>query len=167
MKKIGIFYGTTGGRTSAIVEEIEFNLKKIDHEIFNVKDGIKDIKNFDNLILISPSYGVGELQEDWLKVLAELKTIDFSGKVVGLVSLGNQYAFGETFVGALKYLYDIVTTNSGKVVGFTSTENYHFKESEAILDNKFVGLALDEHHQEDLTVERIENWILDIKNEFI
>ena len=75
MKKIGIFYGTTSGKTGAIVEEIEFNLKKVDHEIFNVKNGISDINNFENLILVSPTYGVGELQIDWENSLDEFKKI--------------------------------------------------------------------------------------------
>ena len=55
MNKIGIFYGSTGGSTMAIVEEIEFNLKNKDYQVINVKDGIKEISNFSNLILVSPT----------------------------------------------------------------------------------------------------------------
>lgn len=166
MKKIGIFYGTTSGKTGAIVEEIEFNLKKVDHEIFNVKNGISDINNFENLILVSPTYGVGELQIDWENSLDEFKKIDFKNKTVALVGLGDQFKFGESFIGAIKILYDIVTENGGKTIGFTSLDGYLFKESHAIVNNMFVGLALDESQQDDLTPDRIYDWIKAILPDF-
>ena len=166
MKQIGIFYGTTSGKTGAIVEEIEFNLKKIDHEIFDVKDGVSNINNYENLILVSPSYGVGELQKDWEFHLEELKAIDFTNKTVALVGLGDQFKFGESFIGAIKILYDIVTENDGKIIGFTSLDGYLFKESHAIVNNMFVGLALDESQQDDLTPDRIYDWIKAILPDF-
>lgn len=166
MKKIGVFYGTTTGTTNGVVDEVEFYLRKDDYEVYNVANGISNISDFENLILITPTYGVGELQVHWNKVVKELESIDFSNKVVGLIGLGNQYAFGESFVGGLRVLYDIVTKNGGKVVGLTSTEGYHYEESEAIVDDKFVGLPLDETNQGDYTPERIEKWIAEVKKSF-
>ncbi|MBC2856447.1 MAG: flavodoxin [Cetobacterium sp.] len=166
MKKIGIFYGSTSGKTVGIVDEIEFYLRGTDYETFDVANGIDELESFDNLIFVSPTYGVGELQADWEAVLPKLKETNFSGKVVGIVGLGNQYAFGESFVGAMKHLYDIVISNSGKVVGFTSIDGYHYEECEALVGNEFVGLALDENNQDDDTPDRIKNWINQIKPEF-
>ena len=166
MKKISVFYGTTTGTTNGVVDEVEFYLRKDDYEVYNVANDISNISNFENLILITPTYGVGELQVHWNKVVKELESVDFSNKVVGLIGLGNQYAFGESFVGGLRVLYDIVTKNGGKVVGLTSTEGYHYEESEAIIDDKFVGLPLDETNQGDYTPERIEKWIAEVKKSF-
>ncbi|MGL4534016.1 MAG: flavodoxin [Fusobacteriaceae bacterium] len=166
MKKIGIFYGTTSGKTTAIVEEIEFNLKKIDFETFNVENGIENMSEFDNLILVTPTYQVGELQKDWENHKENLKKIDFTGKKVGLVGLGNQFAFGESYVDAIRVLYDIVKENGAEVVGFTDNSGYSYQETHAVIDGKFVGLALDEAHQDDLTPERIENWLIEIKKAF-
>ena len=166
MKKIGVFYGTTTGITTGIVDEVEFYLRKDEHEVYNVADGIDELPNYENLILITPTYGVGELQVHWAKVADKLKTIDFTGKKVGLIGLGNQFAFGESFIGAIKILYDIVVKNGGEVIGFTSTDGYMFQESEAIVDGKFVGLAIDEGNQGDYTPERIENWLNEIKPQF-
>ena len=165
MKKIGVFYGTTSGTTTGIVDEVEFYLRKDDYEVYNVADGISQLSSFENLILITPTYGVGELQADWENVTDELKNIDFSGKVVGLIGLGNQYAFGESFVGGIKILYDIVTKNGGKVVGFTSTEGYHYEESEAVINDEFVGLAIDEGNKGEQPPEKIQNWLTKIKPE--
>lgn len=166
MKKIGVFYGTTTGTTNGIVDEVEFYLKKEDYEVFNVAKGIDNMSEFDNLIFIMPTYGVGELQVNWNKAFNQLEKIDFTNKVVGLIGLGNQYAFGESFVGGLRILYDIVIKNGGKVVGLTSTDGYHFEESQAIIDDKFVGLPLDETNQSDYTPERIESWLSEVKKSF-
>lgn len=163
MKSIGVFYGSTGGKTAAIAEEIDFYLRRDEHEMFNVAEGIEGMKDFDNLILVTPTYGVGELQKDWETVLPELKSMDFTGKTVALAGLGNQYAFGESFVGGIKVLYDIVIERGAKVIGFTSTEGYHYEESEAVIGDQFVGLALDEGNQDDMTPDRIADWIAEIK----
>jgi len=164
--KIGIFYGSTSGNSEAITEELEFYLKKEDISTFNVANGLENIKNFQNLIFVTPTYGVGELQKDWETHEKELKAIDFTGKTVALVGLGNQYAFGESYVGAMKILYNIIMKNHGKVIGFTDTTGYLFKESEALIEDKFVGLALDEVNQSNKTPERIEKWLEKIKKEF-
>ena len=166
MKKIGLFYGTTGGITTGVVDEFEFNLRD-EAEIFNVEDGIKELPNFENLILVTPSYGFGELEAHWEKVIEEFKKIDFTGKIVGLVGLGSQTTFGESFVGALKVLYDIVVKNGGTIVGLTSTEGYKFEDCESIIDGKFMGLVLDEHNQDDMTPDRIYDWLEKVKKEFI
>ncbi|MDR3259118.1 MAG: flavodoxin [Fusobacteriaceae bacterium] len=162
MKKIGVFFGSTSGKSGAIAEEIEFYLKKEDVSIHNVADGLDNIKSYNNLIFISPTYGVGELQKDWESHIDTLKNIDMSGKIIGLIGLGNQYAFGESYVGAIKILYDIIIKNNGKVIGFTPSEGYLYKESEAVIDGKFVGLALDEENQRNQTPDRIKNWIVEI-----
>ncbi|MCK5780269.1 MAG: flavodoxin [Psychrilyobacter sp.] len=166
MKKIGLFYGTTGGRTTGVVDEFEFNLRE-EAEIFNVENGIAKLTEFENLILVTPSYGFGELEAHWEEVIEEFKTLDFTGKIVGLVGLGSQTTFGESFVGALEVLYNIVLKKGGKIIGLTSTDGYNFEECEAIVDNKFMGLVLDEENQDDMTADRIFDWLEEIKKEFI
>ncbi len=166
MEKIGVFYGTNSGKTAAIADEVDFNLRKDDCEIFNVADGIENIDEFKNLILITPTYGVGELQDDWENLVPQLEKIDFSGKKIGIIGLGNQFAFGESFVGGMRKLYDIVSKNGGEVIGFTSIKGYSYEESDAVIGDQFVGLALDENYQDDETPERVKNWITEIKKYF-
>ena len=163
MKKIGIFYGTTSGITAGIVDEIEFYLRGEEYEVFDVANGIDEMENIENLILVSPTYGVGELQKDWENVYDKLKDLDFTNKVVGIVGVGNQFAFGESYVGAMRKLYDAVTAKGAKVIGFTSTEGYSYEETESVVDDKFIGLALDESNQDNETPDRIKAWIEEIK----
>ncbi|MGL5355449.1 MAG: flavodoxin [Cetobacterium sp.] len=163
MKKIGIFYGTTSGITAGIVDEIEFYLRGEDYEVFDVANGIGNMHELENLILVSPTYGVGELQKDWENVYDEFKKIDFTGKTVGIVGVGNQFAFGESYVGAMRKLYDAVKNNGAKVVGFTSIDGYKYEETEAVIDDMFIGLALDESNQDNETPDRIKAWVENIK----
>jgi len=165
MKKIGLFYGTTSGRTQGVADEIEFNLGS-DVEVHNVANGINNMVSYENLILAVPTYGVGELQQDWEEVFDEFKKFDLSGKVIALVGIGNQTTFGESFLGGLKLLYEAVIAQGGKVTGLTSIEGYHFEECDAIIDNQFMGLALDEDNQDDMTPDRIYDWLEDIKPQF-
>ncbi|WP_028855396.1 flavodoxin [Psychrilyobacter atlanticus] len=165
MKKIGLFYGTTGGRTTGVVDEFDFNLRD-EVEIFDVANGIEKIKEFENLILVTPSYGFGELEAHWEAVIENFKKIDLSGKTLALVGLGSQTTFGESFVGALEILYKIIIKNGGKIIGLTSTDGYHFEECEAIIEGKFMGLVLDEENQDDMTPDRIYDWLEVIKKEF-
>ncbi|RMF69726.1 MAG: flavodoxin FldA, partial [Cyanobacteria bacterium J069] len=46
------------------------------------------------------------------------------------------------------------------------TDGYDFNESKAVRDGKFVGLAIDEDNQSDLTTERIQSWVAQLKREF-
>jgi len=165
MNKIGLFYGTTGGRTTGVVDEFEFNLRD-EATIFNVADGIKELNSFENLILVTPSYGFGELEAHWEAVIEEFKTIDLTGKTIGLVGLGSQTTFGESFVGALEVLYNIILKNGGKIIGLTPTDGYNFEDCEAIVDNKIMGLVLDEENQDDMTPDRIYEWLEVVKKEF-
>lgn len=166
MEKIGIFYGSNTGKTAAIAEEIEFNLRKDNYETINVADGITNMKDFKNLILLTPTYGVGEVQDDWATVMNEFEKIDFSGKKVAIAGLGNQFAFGESFVGGMRVLYDVVIKNGGEVIGFTSNKGYHYEESPAVIGDNFVGLALDENNQDDETPERVMEWVANLKKSF-
>ncbi|MEI6856998.1 flavodoxin [Psychrilyobacter sp.] len=165
MKKIGLFYGTTGGRTTGVVDEFDFNLGD-NVEIFDVANGIKKIKEFENLILVTPSYGFGELEAHWEAVIEDFKNIDLNGKTLALVGLGSQTTFGESFVGALEVLYKIIIKNGGKIIGLTSTDGYHFEECEAMVEGKFMGLVLDEENQDDMTPDRIYDWLEVVKLKF-
>ena len=51
-------------------------------------------------------------------------------------------------------------------MGYWSAEGYEFNESKALKDGKFVGLAIDEDNQSELTDSRIESWVAQIKPAF-
>jgi flavodoxin I len=63
-------------------------------------------------------------------------------------------------------LYDFVIERGAKVVGAWPSEGYEFSHSEAVVDGKFVGLALDLDNQSGLTEQRLEAWLQSIAADF-
>ena len=51
------------------------------------------------------------------------------------------------------------------VIGAWPTEGYSFTDSTAIENGKFLGLALDEDNESDLTDARIEEWLAQLRDE--
>ena len=61
---------------------------------------------------------------------------------------------------------DIIEPNGAIIVGHWPTEGYHFEASKGLADdNNFLGLAIDEDRQPELTNERVEKWVKQIFDE--
>lgn len=164
MKTIGLFYGSDTGATEEIVEKVKNKFTK-DIEIHSISDSSKeDIEKYDNLIFASSTWGDGDLQADWEDFEENLSEINFSDKTVALIGLGDQEGYPDTFCDAIGHLYEYV--KDSKVIGFTSTDGYEYDDSIAVVDDKFVGLVLDEDNQDDLSDERIQTWVSQIENQF-
>lgn len=166
MKKIGIFYGTDGGNTHSVADKIAEYFGSENVEALDIsKSSKEDILSFENLIFASATYGCGDLQSDWEDIINSFSQEDFKGKVVALVGLGDQDSYEDTFCDSLFHLYEKVKL--ANVIGETPIDGYTFSSSRAIVGDKFIGLALDEDNQADLTDERIKKWAEDIKDKFI
>ena len=103
MEKVGIFFGSDGGNSKTVAESIAKELG--DAEVIDVASASKDqFGTFKNLILVTPTYGSGDLQTDWEDFLDSLSESDFSGKVVGLVGLGDQDTYSDTFCDGISHI---------------------------------------------------------------
>lgn len=166
--KIGIFFGTNTGNTEAVVEMLEKELTANDFEV-EVNDmasaSISDFDNYENLIIACPTWNDGELQDDWDAVLPEMKEYNFSGKTVGFVGLGDQDGYPDNFLDAIGVLAEPVIATGGKIVGEWPTDGYSFDTSKGVINGKFVGLGIDQDNQEDMTEQRIADWVAQIKSE--
>lgn len=167
MKTVGIFYGSSTGNTADAASTIKKELGSDNSEVFHVSDSkAEDLNNFTNIILGTSTWGAGDLQDDFEDFLEGVDSIDLSGKVVALFGLGDQFSHGETFIDGLLEVYNKVTEKGATVVGKTSSKGYEHDGSESEIDGEFIGLALDEDNQSELTDERISNWVKDIKTKF-
>ena len=153
--KTAIFYGSTTGTTEDIAGRVA---KELGADLFNASE-VGKVKDYDFVIFASSTWGMGELQDDWIDALEELKKADLSGKKVGFIGVGDQGAFGDSFVDAIGIIYDEIKDKGINLVGKTSIDGYDFSSSKAVVDDEFVGLVIDENNQSDLTDERIKNWV--------
>ncbi len=167
MKPIGIFFGSTYGMTEKSAVKIQQAFGEENAQVFNLKEAtVEDMKSFSNLIFGTSAWGIGEMQDEWELTIDHLSLLDFSERKVALFGLGDQKEYPESFVDGLGTLYCRLPDKSC-VVGFTPTKGYDFYFSLAHKDDQFVGLVLDDHHQEDLSDERIKNWVEQLKSEFL
>ncbi|MDJ0679868.1 MAG: flavodoxin FldA [Xenococcaceae cyanobacterium MO_167.B52] len=167
MTKIGLFYGTTTGKTESAAEIIRDELggdAVTLHDIGDVTDS--DFADYEYLIIGSPTWDIGELQSDWDGFFEELDNIDFSGKKVAYFGTGDQVGYAENFQDAMGILEEKISSLGGKTVGHWSTDGYDHEASRADKGGKFVGLALDDDNQSELTEPRIKEWVAQIKTEF-
>ena len=169
MAKIGLFYGSTTGKTEAAAEAIQAALGGEDvvtlHEIADVSSD--DFADYDCLIIASPTWDIGELQADWDGFYQDdLDSIDFSGKKVAYFGTGDQVGYAENFQDAMGILEEKISSLGGTTVGYWSTDGYEHEASKAEQNGQFVGLALDEDNQSELTDERIQQWTTQLKSEF-
>lgn len=154
-----IVYGSTMGNTEGAAGIIA---DKIDGEtkVISVSNLTADtIKDSDVVLLGSSTWGIGDLQDDWDMKIDELKNYDFSGKKVGFFGCGDQEGYPDSFVDALGTLYNAVKDSAGEIIGKWPTEGYTFDGSTAVIDGMFVGVALDDDNQPNLTEKRIEDWV--------
>ena len=170
--KVKIIYGTDTGNTERIVGDLEIKLKasSIDYETVPVTGIPKEHwGSHKNYILGIPTWYDGELQSCWEDYFDTFKTIDFTDKTVAIFGLGDQIGYDEWFCDGIGILAEVVESNGGKLVGFTENDDsYDFDESpKSLLDeDTFYGLCLDEDNQDELTEERLDNWIEKISKEF-
>ena len=80
--------------------------------------------------------------------------------------MGYHIAYADFFVDSLGDLAESISATGAKMIGQVSEEGYEFNESRAFQDGKFVGLPLDEDFEDDMTEERIDNWLKIILPEF-
>lgn len=163
MKKIGIFYGTTTGKTKEIVDEVAAKLG--DCDLFDVANASKDdITNYENLILASSTYGEGDLQTDWEDFAETLSEDDFANKVVAIIGLGDQDGYSDSFCDSIGILAELA--KKATIIGKTKNEGYEFSQSRSLSGDEFLGLAIDDDNQSDLTAQRVESWVNEIKDKF-
>lgn len=176
MARIGLFFGSNTGKTRKVAKMIK---KRFDDDtmadLLNVNRATpEDLAQYPFLILGTPTLGEGLLpglsadceNESWEEFLPKLQDVDFSGKTVAIYGLGDQIGYAEEFLDAMIVLYDFVIERGAKVVGAWPTEGYEFSHSEAVVDGKFVGLALDLDNQSGLTEQRLEAWLQSIAADF-
>lgn len=156
--RINVIYASDTGCTNKAADMIAARLSGA-RAIDVTKATMADFENCDLLVLGSPTYGLGEVQDDWGRGLGLIEQAGLAGRKVALFGTGDQMSYSDTFVDAVGILYDAVTARGADVVGFTSTDGYSYENSKADRNGRFVGLVLDYDNQADKSDARIDAWV--------
>lgn len=171
MKKTALFYWPKGGNVENCAQRISehFDQNSIDMYAIDTVKAV-ELKNYDFIIVGGSTVGadVWEQAEDnnlWFDFFSKFNSSDLKGKPVAIFGLGDQVLYPDNFVDGMMIIKKEFDRAGAKLIGRWPTDGYDFTGSESIEDNKFVGLALDEDQQDELTDERIERWVDQIKKE--
>lgn len=161
MKATIVIYGSSTGTCQDIAQTIadKLGVKAVDVSGLTADD----VKNNDNLILGTSTWGAGDMQDDWydgVKVLAEA---GLQGKTVAVFGCGDSESYSDTFCGGMAELADAARKAGARLVGEVDAGDYTFDDSASVSGGKFVGLALDDVNESDKTENRIDAWIAEIK----
>lgn len=176
MSRIGLFFASSTGNTRRIAKMIKKRFDDVTMaEALNVNKATPQlVAEYSHLIFGTSTLGGGQLPGlstdcmggGWEEFLPQLKDVDFSGKTIALFGLGDQAKYPEEFVDAMGILHGFIVARGGKVVGAWPADDYDFISSKALVDDEFVGLALDQENQKMLTDARVDAWLKQIAPEF-
>jgi len=162
MMAIAIVYGSSGGNTEGVAKKIQATLG-MDARVFDIGSAdAATLNTFDTLILGTSTWYDGELQDDWESFNTD--TLELVGKRVALFGLGDQEGYGHEFCNGMGILHEVCTDKGAVMIGGDwPAEGYDFESSGAVKNGAFVGLAIDEDNQDELTDERIDTWVERLK----
>ena len=166
MAKIGIFFGSTEGNTERVVNQIQ-QLLGDEAELNNVNSTTaEDVQPNSYVVYACPTWEIGQLQEDWDSFIDEVEKVDYAGKKVTYVGVGDADGYPDTFLDAIGIIHDRIKDKGATFVGAWPTEGYNFSASKGVINGKFLGLGIDEENQKNLTADRVAKWVEQLKSEF-
>jgi len=168
--KAALLYSTTTGNTETAAGYIAAatGLEAVD--IGDVE--MDTIKECDSLIIGAPTWHTGADSERsgtaWDEFLyGDLTGLDLNGKKVAIFGMGDQAGYADNYCDAMDELEECFKKQGATIVGQWPTEGYEHEESKSIRGDNFVGCAFDEDNQPDLSEERAQKWVEQIKGEGI
>ncbi len=170
-QRIGLFYGSSTGVTEKVafeLQEIWVAQSGVEIPLINIGE-VKDLSlllKYDCLILGTSTWNIGQLQDDWDIAFPKLDALDFSNKQVALFGIGDQYGYPDNFIDAVGILGNKLIERGAEIVGCWDVDGYEVAESIALVNDKFMGLAIDDTRQPELTKPRLQQWIKQIMSEF-
>ncbi|PNM08524.1 flavodoxin [Yersinia enterocolitica] len=162
MATVGIFFGSDTGNTENIAKMIQKQLGKDVAEVHDIAKSTKeDLEGFD-ILLIGIQPGITVKLNVIGMISSDTEEIDFNGKLVAILAVAIRN-YAEYFCDAMGTVRDIIEPRGAAIVGHWPTAGYHFEASKGLADDDhFIGLAIDEDRQPELTNERVEAWVKQI-----
>ncbi|MDR2789890.1 MAG: flavodoxin [Campylobacteraceae bacterium] len=161
---VAIIYGSTKGNTEGVAKLIKSHFQEADL-IDIAKATPEQLNAYDGLIIGTPTYYDGELQDDWAEFNKD--ALELNGKKVALFGIGSQSRHKSTFSDGIGILHELFVKKGAKIVGDKNpVGKYSFESSKAVADGKFVGLVIDKEVEGGSLEESIAAWTKNIKSAF-
>lgn len=173
---IGVFFGTSTGSTEEAADLISAEFGEAASEPIDIDEVqgsvASEFAKFDSLVVGTPTWNTGADTErsgtGWDEIYySEMEALKIAGKKVAVFGLGDSISYGENFADATGELHDVFDSLGCKMIGYTSTEGYQHQDSKSIRGDSFCGLLLDAVNEEELSEDRVKNWVASLIGEGI
>lgn len=119
MARVLAIYGSTGGNTELVIEQVGAVLKEGGHKFESKRaeeSSKEDLEGHDLYIFASPTYGHGELQYLFEPFAESLTDKEIKGKKFAVIGLGDQRYEKEYLLESAKTLEALVKEKGGELV---------------------------------------------------
>lgn len=172
MSKIAIFYGPKNGAVNRVADLIAELLGTENVVMVPVSEAsATDIDKYDKIIFGISTVGKESWNSkfqnvDWARFLPEISKASYEGKTIAIFGLGDHVTYSYTFVDHIGLLARELMNSGATLTGQVPVTGYEFDESHAVVNGMFLGLPVDEDFEPELTEERVNNWVNQIKPAF-
>lgn len=167
--KVFVVYATMFGATEQVAETVARSLANEFGVDVPCRDAawldFAELQCADLIVVGSSTWNVGQLPCDWELRLEDLAALDLRGKFVALFGTGDRRGYPDTYLDALATIALALEPTGCTLVGAWSTAGYVFTASLAVRGDHFLGLALDEDNDPDLTHARVAAWCAQLASE--
>lgn len=175
MKKNLVLYWPEGGAVDRCAHKIFSALTPENADIFNLEEVDTAIfENYSTIIAGGSTVGAETWEEvsannEWNLFLKKSKEsgLNLNGKNIAVFGLGDQILYPNHFVDDMAHIIKAFTDFGANAIGKCDTKGYRFSASKAVVDGSFVGLALDDVNESELTDKRITAWLKQMENHLI
>lgn len=171
MKKIALIYWPKKGNTEEAAYKIFEKLGKENVEIFTITNiNTAEFDLYDAFILGGSTTGADNWEQAhksrWYDFFQRLEKASIKGKPYAMFGLGDQILYPYNFVDGMAEVKEFMDRTGAVHVGWWPVDGYEYKESKSVEKGMFYGLALDLDQQKEMSDERIDSWVKQIKREF-
>jgi flavodoxin I len=171
MKTLGIIYWPKKGSVELNAKRIQQEWGEPSAELISLRDIDPDaLQNYSCLIFGCSTVGADSWRDaysgnPWNAFFLKMNRskTELHGKKTALFGLGDQILYPEHYVDEMARLSRELQAHGAVIVGKWPATGYEHTDSKALKEGFFLGLALDEHNQADLSPKRIHEWISDLK----
>lgn len=165
MSKIGIFYGSNTGYTAGVAGKLAEKLGVAATDVNDVANTEPSkLGDYDVLLLGTSTWGAGDMQDNWEDFINGAESLYLKGKKIAVFGCGDE-SMTDTFCSGVGKLYDRMQKTGADFIGAFNAEGYDFNESEAYKDGQTVDLILDEVNHPELSDDKIDAWVEEIKSQ--
>ena len=166
MKKYGIFYASSTGRTAEAARAIAKALGVAEADLCNVAStGPAALGDYEVAILGSPTYAAGDMQAYMSDFIDGAQALDLQGHKLAFFGTGDD-TMARTFCSAVGDMARAMSHTGAVQIGEFDARGYVFDDSAAeIAPGVYAGLLLDYVNHPEMSEARIKAWTEKIATE--